>query len=53
MPGARDVPHSWTTIDDAARTLMTAASDERAWGKPRHAPTAPPLTMRALAAKFT
>src|SRR4051794_36968612 len=33
VPGALDVAHSWTAISDAARTLVTVAADERAWGK--------------------
>ena len=52
VPGALDVPHSWTTIGDAARALVTAASDARAWGKAWLTPTNPPLTIRALAARF-
>jgi nucleoside-diphosphate-sugar epimerase len=53
VPAALDAPHSWTSIDDVAGTLITVAGDERAWGKPWHVPTAPPLTIRQLAAKFT
>jgi nucleoside-diphosphate-sugar epimerase len=52
VPGALDVPHSWTAIADAARALVTVATDERAWGKAWLTPTAPPLTVRALAARF-
>ncbi|HEY1488625.1 MAG TPA: NAD-dependent epimerase/dehydratase family protein, partial [Micromonosporaceae bacterium] len=26
-----DVPHSWTSISDVARALVTVATDERAW----------------------
>jgi nucleoside-diphosphate-sugar epimerase len=52
VPGALDAPHSWTTIADAARALVTAATDARAWGKPWLTPTNPPLTVRALAARF-
>ncbi|MGF6975560.1 nucleoside-diphosphate-sugar epimerase [Paraburkholderia sp. JPY465] len=47
-----DVPHSWTSVDDAARLLVTVAIDERAWGRAWHAPTNPPLTARALATRF-
>jgi nucleoside-diphosphate-sugar epimerase len=53
VPVPIDVPHSWTAIADVARTLVTAATDERAWGKAWHAPTNPPLTMRQLATRFT
>jgi nucleoside-diphosphate-sugar epimerase len=52
VPGALDVPHSWTTIADAARALVTAATDARAWGRAWLTPTNPPLTVRALAARF-
>ena len=52
VPGALDVPHSWTTIADAARALVTAATDARAWGKAWLTPTNPPLTVRELAVRF-
>jgi nucleoside-diphosphate-sugar epimerase len=52
VPGALDVPHSWTAISDAARTLVTVAVEERAWGRAWLVPTNPPLTVRALAARF-
>lgn len=52
VPGALDVPHSWTAISDAVRTLVTVAVDERAWGKAWLVPTNPPLTVRALATRF-
>jgi alkylhydroperoxidase/carboxymuconolactone decarboxylase family protein YurZ len=44
-PRALDVPHSWTALSDAVRTLVTIAVDERAWGKAW-------LTVRALAIRF-
>ncbi len=31
--GDPDAPHSWTAIDDVARTLVRIGSDERAWGR--------------------
>ena len=52
VPGALDVPHSWTAISDAVRTLVTAAAEERAWGKAWLVPTNPPVTVRALANRF-
>jgi nucleoside-diphosphate-sugar epimerase len=52
VPGALDVPHSWTAISDAVRTLVTVAVEERAWGKAWLVPTNPPLTVRALAGRF-
>jgi nucleoside-diphosphate-sugar epimerase len=51
-PGPFDVPHSWTSIADVARTLVTVAADERAWGRAWLVPTNPPLTVRQLAARF-
>ena len=52
VPGALDVPHSWTAIADAVRTLVIVAADERAWGKAWLVPTKPPLTVRELAARY-
>jgi nucleoside-diphosphate-sugar epimerase len=52
VPGALDVPHSWTAIADAVRTLVTVAVDERAWGRAWLVPSNPPLTVRELAARF-
>jgi len=52
-PAPLDVPHSWTSTTDAARTLITVAGDERAWGRAWLAPTNPPLTVRELATRFT
>jgi nucleoside-diphosphate-sugar epimerase len=53
VPTPLDVPHSWTSVADVARTLVTVATDERAWGKAWPVPTNPPLTVRELAARFT
>jgi nucleoside-diphosphate-sugar epimerase len=53
VPSALDVPHSWTSISDVARTLTTVAGDERAWGKAWPVPTNPALTVRQLATRFT
>ena len=53
VPAALDVPHSWTSITDVARTLVTVATDERAWGRAWHVPTNDPLTVRQLAQQFT
>jgi nucleoside-diphosphate-sugar epimerase len=41
-----DTSHTWTAIDDVARLLVTVALDERAWGRPWHAPSNPPRTQR-------
>jgi nucleoside-diphosphate-sugar epimerase len=44
--GSADQPHSWTFTLDMARMLVTAAADERAWGRPWHAPSNPPRSQR-------
>lgn len=46
--GDVDAIHSWTAIDDVARTLVALGSDERAWGRAWHVPTAGPLSQQAL-----
>ncbi|MFI6294398.1 NAD-dependent epimerase/dehydratase family protein [Nonomuraea sp. NPDC050790] len=43
-----DVPHSWTYLPDVADALVTAAADERAWGRPWHVPTNEPMTFRQI-----
>ena len=48
LPGALDVPHSYTYIGDVAQTLITLATDERAWGRAWHVPSPPPMTSRSL-----
>jgi nucleoside-diphosphate-sugar epimerase len=47
-----DQPHSFTSVNDVAATLITVAGDEWAWGKAWHAPVNPPLTLRQLATRF-
>jgi nucleoside-diphosphate-sugar epimerase len=49
VPADFDVPHSSTYIGDVARTLVALATDERAWGRAWHVPTAPPVSIRDLA----
>lgn len=51
-PAPLDVPHSWTSIEDCARALVTVAGDERAHGKFWLVPTAAPMTVRDLAVRF-
>jgi nucleoside-diphosphate-sugar epimerase len=51
VPANLDAGHSWTYVGDVARTLVAVAADESAWGRPWHVPTAPPLSIRALAAR--
>jgi nucleoside-diphosphate-sugar epimerase len=51
VPADPDAPHSWTYTGDVARTLVAVATDAHAWGRPWHVPTAPPLSLRALATR--
>jgi nucleoside-diphosphate-sugar epimerase len=44
--GSPDQPHTWTYTHDVARMLVTAAADERAWGRAWHVPSNPPRTQR-------
>ena len=44
--GEPDAPHSWTAVRDVARALVTAAQDERAWGRAWHVPTDAPVSIR-------
>ena len=39
MPSA-DTQHTWTYTEDMAATLVAIGSDERAWGRPWHVPSA-------------
>ncbi|WP_432194322.1 NAD-dependent epimerase [Streptomyces sp. bgisy027] len=48
-----DHPHTFTSVNDVAKMLVTVAGDERAWGKPWHVPSNDALTLRQLAARFT
>lgn len=52
VPAPLDVPHSWTSIHDCARTLVTVAADERAYGQVWFVPTSPALTIRQIATRF-
>ncbi|MFF9641517.1 NAD-dependent epimerase/dehydratase family protein [Kitasatospora aureofaciens] len=46
--GDPDTPHSWTYLPDVARAMAELATEERAWGRPWHIPTAPALPVRAM-----
>ncbi|WP_433613596.1 NAD-dependent epimerase/dehydratase family protein [Dactylosporangium sp. CA-139114] len=48
LPGALDVPHTYTYTGDAARTLVALAREPRAWGRAWHTPSVPALTARQL-----
>lgn len=49
VPAKLDVPHTFTDVRDVAALLVTAAADERAWGRAWHVPSSDPVTMRELA----
>jgi nucleoside-diphosphate-sugar epimerase len=51
-PWPLDVPHSWTSISDCARALVTVAADERSLGQAWLVPTGPALTVRQMATRF-
>jgi len=53
VPAPLDVPHTWTSINDVARMLITAATEQRAWNRAWHVPSADPLTVRQLAHRFS
>jgi nucleoside-diphosphate-sugar epimerase len=44
--GDPDVPRSWAYLPDVAETLVALATDERAWGRAWHVPSAPPRSQR-------
>jgi nucleoside-diphosphate-sugar epimerase len=44
--GSADELHSWTYVPDVARTVVTVATDKRAWGRRWLVPTSPPRTQR-------
>ena len=50
MLGDVDQPHSWTSVDDVGRALAVLGTDERAWGRAWHVPTAAPVTARQAVA---
>lgn len=52
VPAPLDVPHSWTSVADVARTLVTVAADPRGWGRAWLVPSHPPMTVRQLASRF-
>jgi nucleoside-diphosphate-sugar epimerase len=48
VPADPDAPHSWSYPVDVARTLVTLAGDERAWGRPWNVPTDRPASIRDI-----
>nr|WP_089293181.1 NAD-dependent epimerase/dehydratase family protein [Actinoplanes regularis] len=51
-PANMDMPHTFTYTGDMARTLVTLARDERAWGQAWHVPSPAPITIRQMAARY-
>ncbi len=51
-PGDLDVEHSWTYVDDAARTMLAAARHSDAWGRVWHVPSTSVLPARILTAEL-
>lgn len=52
-PANLDAPHTWTSIQDVARCLITVAADPRGHGRAWLVPSHPPMTLRTLATLFT
>ena len=50
--GDPDAPHSWTFVPDVGRTLAALGTDDRAWGRPWHVPSAPAVSQREMAERF-
>ncbi|MFE6863926.1 NAD-dependent epimerase/dehydratase family protein [Nocardia sp. NPDC057668] len=50
-PGDLDAPHSWSFVDDVARTLVTVARDDRAPGHAWHVPSTT-VSVRELTARL-
>ena len=50
--GRIDIAHSMAYVPDVARTLVTLATDERAWGRAWHVPSAPAVSQRAMIDAF-
>ena len=53
VPGDPDAPHTFTYTGDMARALVELAHDERALGKAWHVPSAPAVSIRELADRYT
>lgn len=50
VPADLDAAHSWTNVEDVARLLVAGATDQRAWGKVWHVPSADACSIRELTA---
>jgi nucleoside-diphosphate-sugar epimerase len=51
-PADLDAPHSWTYAGDAARTLIAASQDDRAWGQAWHVPSTTEFCARDLTTRL-
>ncbi|MEW2383241.1 NAD-dependent epimerase/dehydratase family protein [Micromonospora sp. NPDC047707] len=51
VPADVDAPHTFTYVGDVARTVVAAATSERAWGRAWHVPSPPAVTVRDLATR--
>lgn len=49
VPADLDVPHTFTDVRSVAQLLAVGVTDERAWGRAWHVPSAEPITLRRLA----
>lgn len=52
ITGHLDMPHTFTFNGDMAQALITLASEEHAWGRPWHVPSAPAVTIRELVRRY-
>lgn len=52
VPADVNQPHTFTYTGDMARTLVTLAADERAWGQAWHVPSPAPVTIRQLTHRY-
>ncbi|KAA0109846.1 NAD-dependent epimerase/dehydratase family protein [Mycolicibacterium sp. P1-5] len=52
FPADLDADHSWTSTVDTARALIATSVGDRAWGRPWHAPTNAPISVRQLSLAF-
>lgn len=50
--GDPEVIHTWTYTGDMARMLVTAGTDERAWGRAWHCPSPPARSARDVVAQL-
>ena len=51
LPADLDAPHTWTNPADAARLLVRVATDPAGWNRWWLVPSAPPVSLRELAAR--